>query len=79
MVYRILADSPETVPVVKAALEKLNPLSIEEQELAFGMKALLFKKVIPDEGGAQDKLEEQLQTIPHLSDFEVLSFSRSMA
>ncbi len=78
MLYRILADSPEHVETVKQSLQKMKPVALDEEEIAFGMKALLFKKTISDEGGEQDKLEEQLTAIPHLSEFEVLSYSRAM-
>lgn len=50
--------------------------AMEEQPLAFGMKSLVVIFRMEDEGGAQDKLEEELGRHPLISSFEILEVGR---
>ena len=59
-VFKIMPDAPESFDSIKAELEKLEPQRLEEEPVAFGLKALKFTKVIPDDEGTMPKLEEQL-------------------
>ena len=49
---------------------------MEEEPIAFGMKALLVLFKMEDEGGAQDAVEEKLRRNPLVSSFEVQSVGR---
>ena len=75
---KIFADGIESLEKVKSSLEKLNPNKIEEEPIAFGMKAFIISITIPDEGGEQDKMEEKLRSIEGVSEIEIISASRAM-
>ena len=79
LVIRVLPDSVENIEKVKAGLEALEPNRLEEEPIAFGMKAFKFTKIIPDEGGnVQEELENKISSIEGVSEQEVLMASRSL-
>lgn len=49
----------------------INPHSIEEEEVAFGLKALNVVKVIPEDAGGTDELEEKILEIEGVKDVRV--------
>ena len=73
-----MPDSPESFDVIKAELQKLGPQRLEEEPIAFGLKALKFTKVIPDDEGAMPQLEESLSKIEHVQSVETITVSRSL-
>lgn len=77
IVYKILPTGPEKFKEMKKELEKLEPKRIEEEPIGFGLSAIKFTAMIPDEGGKQDELEEKIKAIEGVSEFEVLQASRS--
>ena len=77
-VYRIMPDSPEKFDDMKKALEAMEPLRLEEEPIAFGLKALKFTKVIPDASGTQDELENKLESIDGVQSIETIQVSRSL-
>lgn len=77
-VYRIMPGAPEKFDDVKKSLEELKPERLEEEPIAFGLKALKFTKVIPDESGTQDELENKLEAIDGVENIETLTVSRSL-
>ena len=77
-VFKIMPDAPESFDSIKAELEKLEPQRLEEEPVAFGLKALKFTKVIPDDEGTMPKLEEQLNSIEHVQSVESIMVSRSL-
>jgi elongation factor 1-beta len=77
-VFRIMPESPEVFDQVKKSLEKLKPQRIEEEPIAFGLRALKFTKIIPDRAGTQDELENKLESIKGVNNVETLMVSRSM-
>jgi elongation factor 1-beta len=77
-VYRIMPASPEKFDDMKKALEALKPERMEEEPIAFGLKAIKFTKIIPDASGAQDELEKKLESIDLAENVETLMVSRSM-
>lgn len=77
-VFRIMPESPERFEEIKKALEELKPERLEEEPIAFGLKALKFTKVIPDESGTQDELENKLESIDGIQSVETLTVSRSL-
>lgn len=78
LVYKILPQDPSKFGQVKAGLEKIKHQRIEEEPIGFGITALKFTVMVPDEGGKQDELEEQINAIDGVSEVELLKFSRSM-
>ena len=79
LVIRVLPDSPDSISKVRAGLEDLKPQRLEEEAIAFGMKAFKATFVIPDTGGnLQEELENKIREVPGVSDLEVLMASRSL-
>jgi elongation factor 1-beta len=78
IVLKVLPTSPEKFDAVKEGLQKLNPKRLEEEPIGFGLSALKFTTIIPDAGGEQDKLEENIKSIDGVSEIEVIHASRSM-
>lgn len=79
LAIRVLPDSPESISKVRAGLEDMKPERLEEESIAFGMKAFKATFVIPDTGGnLQEDLENRISKIPGVSGLEVLMASRSL-
>jgi len=78
IVLKVLPDDPASFAKVKKELEKLKPKRLEEEPIAFGLKALKFTTIIPDEGGKQDELEEKVRSIKGVGDVEVTHVSRCL-
>ncbi len=78
LVYKILPSEPAKFDSVKAGLEKLSPQRIEEEPIGFGVTALKFTAIVPDEGGKQEELEAKIDAIDGVGEKELLKFSRSM-
>ena len=76
-VYRVMPRSIEDFDSVRKEIVKLNPEKLEEEPIAFGLKALKLTKVIPDASGEVEKLENMLEAIKNAT-FEEISVSRSL-
>ncbi|PIT84191.1 elongation factor 1-beta [Candidatus Micrarchaeota archaeon CG10_big_fil_rev_8_21_14_0_10_45_29] len=50
--------------------------NIGEREVAFGMKALIVKIIIPDGEGGSDKIEEKLKEIENVSTCDTTNLDR---
>ncbi len=77
-VYRIMPESPEAFESVKNSLEELKPDRLEEEPLAFGLKAIKFTKIIQDAPGALEELEEKINSIKGIGSVENIMTSRSL-
>lgn len=77
-VYRILPKGPETLEPLKARLQELKPIKLEEDPIGFGLSAIKMTIMVPDEGGKQEELENKLREIKELESFEVEAFTRAM-
>ena len=77
-VFRILPDSPENFDKVKSQVEMLKPARLEEEPIAFGLKAVKVTFIIPDTGGKMDELENKLNAIEGAQAVETLKVSRSL-
>lgn len=77
-VFRIMPKSPEDFDKVKAEAQKLNPTRLEEEPIAFGLKALKFTAVVEDAGGTIEKLENQLESIEGVQTVENIMTTRSL-
>ncbi|RLJ08528.1 MAG: elongation factor 1-beta [Candidatus Aenigmatarchaeota archaeon] len=78
VVFRIMPESPEDFDKVKAGLEKLEPERLEEEPIAFGLKAIKFTKIVPDAEGEIDRLEEEIKRIEGVKDLETVLVSRRL-
>lgn len=69
MVYKIMPEGKETdLERIKREIKKIVEdhgtfKSTREEKVAFGLKAVVAKIVIPDEGGIVDEIEEDLREI----------------
>lgn len=77
-VFRILPSVPEKIEELKKELEKLKPEKLEEEPIAFGLKAIRFTKIIPDTGGVQDELEKKIELTKGVDNFETIKVSRCL-
>jgi elongation factor 1-beta len=78
VVFRIMPDEPESFEKVKKACEALEPDRLEEEPIAFGLKALKFTKIIPDGPGVMDDLENKINSIEGLGSAENILTTRAM-
>ena len=78
VVFRILPDSVDSFESVKKQCEALKPERLEEEPIAFGLKALKFTKIIPDGPGVMDKLENEINSIKGLGSAENVFTTRAM-
>ena len=76
-VYRVMPRSLDAFERVKKAVQSLKPERLEEEPIAFGLKAIKFTKFIPDSSGELEKLEGKLMGIKDAT-FEEISVSRSL-
>lgn len=51
---------------------RVSPRSIEEEPVAFGLVSLKVLKVIPEDGGGPDEVEEELTEIKGVQDVRVV-------
>jgi len=78
VVFRITPESMEVFEKLKKELEKLKPQRLEEEPIAFGLKAWKFTKLVPDEEGELSKLEEKLMKIKGVQTVDTIEISRSL-
>lgn len=76
--YRILPDSPDNLEAVRQGLDNLQPDRLDEEPIAFSLKALIFAKVVPDSPGTEEELEKKVQAVPHVETVETISVTRSL-
>lgn len=72
---KIMPKDIESFEALKADLKPQVEV-MEEELIAFGMKALIVLFKMEDEGGAQDKIEEKLRNNPLISSYEIQSVGR---
>ncbi len=76
LVYKIMPEGTETdLEEIKEKIRSIVEESGEfkgsnEEKVAFGLKAIVAKIVIPDEGGIVDEMEEKLRDIDHVQSVE---------
>ncbi len=71
---KVMPEGKETdLEKIKEEIKsRLDPHSIEEEEVAFGLKSLNVKKVIPDDSGGTDEIEEAILEIDDVKDVRVI-------
>jgi len=78
VVFRVIPESMDFFEEVGKALQELKPQRMEEEPIAFGLKAWKFTKLIPDAEGTLPKLEEDIAKIEHVQSSETVEISRSL-
>ena len=78
VVFKIIPDGIESFAAVKSAVEKFEPKKVEEEEVAFGLKAVKATFLVPEIDGKMDELEDNLNSIEHVGGVEVVGMSRSL-
>jgi elongation factor 1-beta len=78
LVIRVLPSEPGVFEEMKKKLEALKPKRVEEEPVAFGLKALKLTFIVPDEGGHQDELENKIRATDGVGDMEIIHASRSL-
>lgn len=56
--------------------QKINPERINKQPIAFGLIALIVEKIIADDEGEIEKVENALKSIEGVSSIEVTNLTR---
>lgn len=82
---KIMPDSPEAdleaikkeITAIATKHEKVLVHSIEEEAIAFGLKALIVTLVWPEQLD-QSIIEEQLSKIEHVESVQVIDFRRAI-
>jgi len=62
----------------KKIKETIQPQKISREPIAFGLVALHVVKIVKDEAGEADKVEEKLRAIDAVGEVEVTGMSRSL-
>ena len=62
----------------KEIKEKVVPQKIERLPIAFGLTALKVVKLVPEESGKLEEVENTLKSLPGVSGVEVLEVTRSL-
>ena len=78
VVFKVTPDSVEAFDSVKSAVEKFGPKKLEEEEVAFGLKAVKATFLVPEIDGKMDELEQNLNSIENVGAVEVVAISRSL-
>jgi translation elongation factor EF-1beta len=74
---KIYIDGPESVPGVKAEIEKLVKVQrFWEEDVGFGIKVLKATLMMDDSAGGMDKLEADIRKIKGVSELEVDNITR---
>jgi elongation factor 1-beta len=74
---------PTNVNVNLAVLEGkikniIRPERIEREPIAFGLVALKVIKIIPDEGGVLEEIENKIKSIENVGEVEVVEMGRTL-
>lgn len=60
----------------KEIQSRLETQSIEEEPIAFGLKALKVLAIVPDAAGGTDEIEEKISNVPGVKDVQVTDIRR---
>jgi len=74
---KVYVDDPSALEKVKEEIGKLAKLqNAEEQDVGFGIKALMITVLFDDSQGGTEELEEKIKAIEHVSQTEVVGVDR---
>ncbi|MCX6741628.1 MAG: elongation factor 1-beta [Candidatus Pacearchaeota archaeon] len=82
---KIMEESPESnlevikenIKTISSKYPKVLVHSIEEEEIAFGLKALIVTLVWPEELD-QDKIQQEFSEIPEVQSVQIIDFRRAI-
>ena len=75
--FRVIPTDMEQYEAMgKDLAEKTKPYKMAEEEIGFGVKAIILTVVIGDEEGETEKLEETIQGCTNVDSFELLEMNR---
>ncbi|MEM4272196.1 MAG: hypothetical protein QXH30_01275 [Candidatus Bilamarchaeaceae archaeon] len=73
---RVYPESAERLESVKRAVSEIvKVVKVSEEEIAFGLKALVITFIMGDESGL-DALEEKIGALPDVSQVQVVGMDR---
>ena len=78
-VFRIMPEEPGAEQSIKEALGKIKSASLKEvrvEPFAFGLNAVIAAFVMQEQEGLAEKLEEEIKTIPKVSDVRLEHITR---
>ncbi|NYZ76333.1 elongation factor 1-beta [Candidatus Micrarchaeota archaeon] len=71
VITKVFPESPEVFEKVKSSIQnEMKPYKLEEEEVAFGIKALKVTILVKDSSGGSD-IEERLRKIEGVSEVQV--------
>ena len=74
---KVYVDDPASLEKVKEEIGNIAKLqNTEEQDVGFGIKALILTVLFDDSQGGTEQLEEKIKAIEHVSQTEVVSVDR---
>ncbi len=74
---KVYVDDPSALEKVKEEIGKLAKVqNAEEQDVGFGIKALMITVLFDDSKGGTEELEEKIKSIEHVSQTEVVGVDR---
>lgn len=77
-VYKVMPEGSETdLELLKEKIdEKIDADDFDEEEVAFGLKAIKVSTITNDEEGGTDAVEEDLESIEDVQSIELEHFDR---
>lgn len=78
--FKIMPESIETdLEKLEEKIKKeISPQKIEKEPIAFGLFALKVTKLIPEESGELEKVENRIKSLEGVGEVEVVEISRSL-
>lgn len=74
---KVFADDPAELESIKKAVGAFAKIQYsKDEEIGFGIKILRITILVGDSEGGTDKLEQQIASIPHVSQVEVEKVTR---
>ena len=74
---KVYVDDPSAIEKVKEEIGKLAKVQeASEQDVGFGIKALMLTVLFDDSQGGTEELEEKIKAIEHVSQTEVVGVNR---
>ncbi len=74
---KVYVDDPSAIANVKEEVGKLAKVQeANEQDVGFGIKAIIFTVLFDDSQGGTEELEEKIKAIEHVSQTEVVGVDR---
>lgn len=80
--FQVMPEGTDTdLKAMRVSLEAIAkkhgklPAPVEEKPIAFGLKALVVKVIIPDKAGLMDSLDAEFRAVPGVQNVETTDMS----